>query len=83
MKTSGGEVSSSSTPLLVVLGISLLMNLVVGIQVASTMVTGQRREGWENVQNVGQDWIKKLLDNQNMPRRRRKLRKGETNQDKQ
>jgi len=76
LKTTTGDVSNSFPPLVFVAGISLLLNLVVGIQLANTMMTGQSREGLEDVQNAGHDWVKKLLNKETTTRRRRKQSKS-------
>ena len=42
---------------------------------------GNRREGWDEVQNAGHDWVKKLLEKEKIKRRRRIQKKKSTKEE--
>ena len=52
-------------------GVSVLLNVLAVLYLLSTMMEGNRREGWDEVQNAGHDWVKKLLEKEKIKRRRR------------
>ena len=62
--------------MVLVTGVSALLNMLALLYLLSSVLEGNRREGWDEVQNAGHDWVKKLLEKERIKRRRRIQKKN-------
>ena len=61
---------------MVVTTVSVLLNMLALLYLLSSVLEGNRREGGDEVENAGHDWVKKLLEKERIKRRRRIQKKN-------